>query len=130
MSIMKDRRASGAKELRWIGASIDDYRAFPAGAVRELGHDLWMVQLGQTPESAKPLKGFGGAGVLELVERYDGDTYRVVYTVRFKCAVYVLHAFRKKSKHGIGTPTKEIDLVRQRLRIAAEDYARECGNEA
>ena len=74
--------------------------------------------------SAKPLKGFGGAGVLEIVEDDDGNTYRAVYTVRFKGAIYVLHAFQKKSKQGIKTPKHEIDLIENRLREAAEDYAR------
>jgi phage-related protein len=71
---------------------------------------------------AKPLKGFGGAGVLEILDDFDGDTYRAVYTVRFTGAVYVLHAFQKKSKHGIATPKAELNLIRQRLRQAREDY--------
>lgn len=77
---------------------------------------------GLAPKSAKPLKGFKGTGVLELVENYDGDAYRAVYTVRFAQRVYVLHAFQKKSKRGIETPKSEIRLVEQRLRAAEEDY--------
>jgi phage-related protein len=79
---------------------------------------------GGKPASAKPLAGFGGAAVLEIVENYDGDTYRSVYTVRFADAVYVLHAFQKKSKPGIKTPKHEIDPIKQRLK-AAEETSRE-----
>jgi phage-related protein len=68
------------------------------------------------------LKGFGGAGVLEVVDDFDGDAYRAVYTVRFAGVVYVLHAFQKKAKHGIATPKREIDLIEQRLKRAKEDY--------
>ena len=76
------------------------------------------------PFSAKVLRGFGGAAVLELVEDYDGDTYRAVYTVRFKNAAYVLHAFKRKSNQGIKTPQKELDTIKTRLQRAAEDYGR------
>jgi phage-related protein len=82
-----------------------------------LGFELFLAQTGQHPPSAKHLKGFA-SGVLELVEDYDGDTYRAVYAVRFKEAVYVLHAFQKKSKRGIATPKSHIDLIRRRLRDA------------
>jgi len=97
------------------GASPDDVR-------RRVGGALWDAQIGLKALYAKPLKGFGGAGVLEILDDFDGDTYRVVYTVRFAGAVYVLHAFQKKSKHGIATPKAELDLIRQRLRQAREDY--------
>ncbi len=73
---------------------------------------------------AKPLRGFGGAGVLEIVDDFDGDTFRAVYTVRFAAAVYVLHAFQKKSKRGIATPKATLDLIERRLKRAAEDYER------
>lgn len=76
----------------------------------------------QESPSAKPLKGFGGAGVLEVVENFDGAAYRAVYTVKFAGIVYVLHAFQKKSKHGIKTPQHEIDLIHARLKRAAEDW--------
>lgn len=89
---------------------------------RRVGGALWDAQIGLKALYAKPLKGFGGAGVLEILDDFDGDTYRVVYTVRFAGAVYVLHAFQKKSKHGIATPKAELDLIRQRLRQAREDY--------
>ena len=74
------------------------------------------------PPDAKPLKGFSGAGVVELVEDHRGDTYRAVYTVRFATRIYVLHVFQKKSKHGIATPQKEIELIRARLRWAERLY--------
>jgi len=86
------------------------------------------AQLGEKAETAKPLKGFGGAGVLEVVEDFDGSTYRAVYTVRFSTAVYVLHAFQKKSKKGIATPKKEIDLVKARLKLAEADLKKETGS--
>jgi len=90
-----------------------------------VGFGLWVAQQGGRPAEAKPLKGIvSGAGVLELVERHDGDTYRVVYTVRFADAVYVLHAFQKKSKRGIKTPKHEIDVIRARLKSAEEHYGR------
>jgi phage-related protein len=83
---------------------------------------LWEAQLGRKAPYAKPLKGFGGAGVLEVVDDFDGDTYRAVYTVRFAGAVYVLHAFQKKSRRGIATPRQEIRLIEERLQRAREDY--------
>lgn len=93
-----------------------------------IGYALHFAQMGDKHPSAKPLKGFGGAGVLEIVEDHDGSTYRAVYTVRFSDAVYVLHAFQKKSRKRAKTPKQEIELVRQRLRRAEEDYnARQKG---
>jgi phage-related protein len=83
---------------------------------------LFLAQLGQHPPSAKLLKGLG-SGTVELVEDFDGDAYRAVYTVRFGTAVYVLHAFKKKSKRGIKTPPSEIELIRQRLKTAEADHA-------
>jgi len=112
------------KELCWIGRSREDLRAFPDEARRNIGYALQFAQCGTKHPSAKPLKGFGGAGVLEIVENQHGDTYRAVYTVRYAQAVYVLHAFQKKSKSGTGTPQKEIELVKTRLRRAAETERR------
>jgi phage-related protein len=83
---------------------------------------VWEAQLGRKAPYAKPLKGFGGAGVLEVVDDFDGDTYRAVYTVRLAGAVYVLHAFQKKSRRGIATPRQEIRLIEERLQRAREDY--------
>ena len=85
-----------------------------------IGYALELVQKGEKPANAKPLKGFGGASVLEIVEDFDGDTWRAVYTVAIANAVYVLHVFQKKSKKGIATPKKEIDLIKRRLRDAIE----------
>jgi phage-related protein len=89
---------------------------------RVFGYALHAAQLGETPPEAKPLKGFGGAGVLELVEDHRGDTYRAVYTVRFATRIYVLHVFQKKSKRGIATPQRDIELIRARLKWAERLY--------
>lgn len=97
---------------------MNDLTSFPKPAQRAMGFALYRVQQGRTPATAKPLKGFGGAGVLEIKDDFDGDTYRAVYTVRLTTAVYVLHAFQKKSAHGIATPRHELDVVRTRLRQA------------
>ena len=110
------------KPVRWIGRSLQDLRAFPEDVRRRVGVALWEAQLGLKAAYVKPLKGFGDAGVLEIVDDFDGDTYRAVYTVRFAGVVYVLHAFQKKSKKGIATPKAELELIEQRLRRAKEDY--------
>lgn len=89
---------------------------------RSVGSALWAAQTGEKAPYAKPLKGFAGAGVLEIVDDFDGDTYRAVYTVRFAGLVYVLHAFQKKSRRGIATPKNEIEKIEQRLKRAKEDY--------
>ena len=89
------------KSLDFIGASRKDIREFPEEVRQDIGYALFEVQKGGKPASAKPLKGFGGAAVLEIIENFDGDTYRAVYTVKFQKVVYVLHCFQKKSKHGI-----------------------------
>jgi phage-related protein len=88
-----------------------------------MGFALWQAQRGGKHADAKVLKGFGGGGVLEVVEDHEGSTYRAVYTVKFSGAVYVLHAFQKKSKKGIKTPQREIELIRKRLKTAEEHYA-------
>ncbi len=111
------------KPVRWVGSSKADLRDFPADVRRRVGGALWDAQLGLKAPYAKPLKGFGGAGVLEIVDDFDGDTFRAVYTVRFAGIVYVLHAFQKKSRRGIATPKAELDLIRRRLKRAREDYA-------
>ncbi len=111
---------SPAKALFWIGSSLRNVRAFPKAVRRVMGQALDDAQHGEKHPGAKPLKGFGGAGVLEIVEDNDGDTYRAIYTVKFVCAVYVLHAFQKKAKRGRSTPKKDIDLVKGRLRLARE----------
>src|SRR5439155_8642971 len=100
------------KNLIWVGSSRRDLQAFPAELKDVVGYALYQAQMGQKAPSAKPLRGFGGAGVLEIVEDHQGDTYRAVYTVSFSNLVYVLHAFQKKSKKGISTPKQETDLIR------------------
>ena len=99
-------------------------RAFPTEVRRDFGQALYAAQKGETDPAAKPLKGFGGSSVMEIVAPFDGNTWRTVYTVRFRGFVYVLHAFQKKSKSGIATPQAEIDLIRQRL-AAAERHFKE-----
>jgi len=110
------------KPVRWVGTSREDLRAFPDEVQRKVGGALWDAQIGEKSTFAKPLKGFGGAGVLEIVDDYDGDTCRAVYTVRFFGVIYVSHAFQKKSKRGIATPKAEKEAIEQRLRRAKEDY--------
>ena len=112
----------GEKPLFWIGRSVEAVRDFPKTVRRTVGFALGLAQLGGKFIDSKPLKGFGGAGVLEIVEDFRSDTYRCVYTVKFAGAVYVLHAFQKKSTSGIKTPKQEIDLVKERLKRAQEHY--------
>lgn len=90
----------------------------PDEVQQTFGFALYHAQAGSLHPDAKPLKGFGSAGVLEVVEDWRGDTYRAVYTVRFSEAVYVLHCFQKKSNRGIQTPRREMDLIRERLKEA------------
>lgn len=113
---------SGLKPVRWIGTSLSNLRSFPSAVRIEIGHALFTAQEGKIDPAAKPLKGFGGASVLEIAVARHGNAWRAVYTVRFQDAVYVLHAFQKKSTKGIATPTREIDLTKQRLREAERDY--------
>ena len=108
------------KPLVWVGSSLKDLREFPDEVKNEMGFALYEAQCGLKPAAAKPLKGFGGSGVLEIVSDYQTDTYRAVYTVRLEERVYVLHAFQKKSKKGIATPKADIELIKRRLRQAEE----------
>lgn len=110
------------KPVRWIGGSKNDLSAFPNDVKLRVGGALWDAQVGLKSPAAKPLKGFGGAGVLEVVTDFDGNAFRTVYTVRFAEAVYVLHAFQKRSRRGIATPKPELDLIAARLARAKEDY--------
>ena len=107
------------RALRFVGSALKDLRKFPQAVRRQIGFDLDAVQCGETPGTAKSLKGV--PGVMELVERYDTDTYRAVYVANIAGKVYVLHCFKKKSKRGIKTPKEDRDLIRQRLRLAQED---------
>jgi phage-related protein len=113
------------KPLYWVGSSKKDIALMPEEVQDIFGYALYLAQIGQKHDDAKPLKGFGSAGVLEVVEDWRGDTYRAVYTVRFAAAVYVLHVFQKKARKGIETPKHEIALIRERLK-AAESAAKEC----
>jgi phage-related protein len=106
------------KPLEWIGRAHDELLALPVPIRRAIGYALRFAQAGVKPDHVKPLRGFNGAGVLEVMEDHDGDTYRAVYTVKLADVVYVLHCFQKKSKSGIGTPKPTMDLIRQRLRAA------------
>ena len=110
------------KPCIFIGPSRKDLKRFPAKVQNRMGYALQQVQEGDEPLSAKALKGFGGRVILELVEDFDGDTYRAVYTVRFAGVVYVLHAFQKKAKKGIATPQHEIELIKSRLRDAESHH--------
>ncbi len=110
------------RPLFWVGSTLDDLREFPEGVKRVMGFALRRAQAGGKHMDAKPLQGFGGAGVLEIVADDDGNTYRVAYTVKFTGVVYVLHAFQKKSTKGVGTPRREIELIRDRMKRAEEHY--------
>jgi phage-related protein len=110
------------KPVVWIGSSRRDLREMPQQVRRDIGQALYTAQQGVTDPAAKPLKGFGGARVMEIVERYRTDAYRAVYTAHFDNAVYVLHVFQKKSKSGIATPRHEIELIRRRLAEAERHY--------
>ena len=110
------------KPVRWVGSSRSDLRAFPKAARRHVGQALYAAQRGEEYPTVKALKGFAGRAVLEIVVSHAGDAYRAVYTARFRNAIYVLHAFQKKSKKGIATPRKEMELIGRRLAAAARDY--------
>ena len=110
------------KPLFWMGSSRKDLKGFPAEVQDEMGYALRDAQFGGQRINAKVLKGFGGAGVIEVVEDFDRKTYRAVYTVQFEGAVYVLHAFVKKSKRGTATPQADMALIRARLKAAREHY--------
>ncbi len=108
------------KPLRFVASSLDDLRSLPAQAQKDIGFALFEAQLGSKSYHARPLKGFKGAGVVEVVEDLDGDTYRAVYTVKLADAVYVLHVFQKKSKRGIATPQADMDHIKSRLKLAEQ----------
>src|SRR5262245_19714391 len=112
----------GMKPLRWIASAKDDLKDMPTEVRRAVGYAIFAAQQGEKHDDAKVLKGFGDAAVLEIIARHDGDTFRAVYTVRFGKMVYVLHVFQKKSKSGIATPKKELELIRKRLKLAERDH--------
>jgi len=110
------------KRLFWIGSSLEDLKQFPDEVRGEMGHGLYLAQMGDRPLHAKTLSGLGNAKVIELRESDRSGTYRVIYTVEWAEFIFVLHAFQKKSKSGISTPKQEIDLVKRRLKDAVALY--------
>jgi phage-related protein len=106
------------KRIDWIGSSKENIADFPEEVRQDVGYALFIAQKGGKSPDAKPLKGFAGASVLEVIEDFRGGTYRAVYTVRFKDVIYVLHCFQKKSHHGIETSPRDIELIKQRLKEA------------
>lgn len=112
------------KPLHWVGSTQKDIRGFPDDVRSEVGYTLYLAQLGDKGINAIPMVGFGGAKVLEVVADDCGNTYRAVYTVKLGRAIYVLHAFQKKSKRGSKTPQPDINLIKSRLK-AAEDHHRQ-----
>jgi len=110
------------KPVIWIGNAHDDWLDFPDDVQDVMGYSLHLAQCGEKAHNAKPLTGFKGASVMEIVDNYHTDTYRAVYTVKFAEAVYVIHAFQKKSKKGTSTPKSDIKLIEQRLAKAKEHY--------
>ena len=113
---------SEAKPLIWIGSTHRDMQRMPEPVQDDIGYTLCVAQIGGKHRNAKPLFGFGGAGVLEVVDDYDGDTYRAIYTVKLTERIYVRHVFQKKSRSGISTPPQEIALIRHRLTLAEEQH--------
>ncbi|MGH8682444.1 MAG: type II toxin-antitoxin system RelE/ParE family toxin [Burkholderiales bacterium] len=120
-------QAGQPKPLVWIGSSRKDLKSFPEDVRDLFGYALYVAQMGGRHPDAKPLKGFGGAGVLEIVDDHAGSTYRAVYTVRLTETVYALHAFQKKSTAGIATRREDVDLVKQRLKQAEAVHRQEYG---
>jgi phage-related protein len=112
------RGVRSLKPCDFVGPARKELSAMPEEVRVKIGHSLFLAQRGDEAPGAKPLKGFGGRGVLELIADHDGSTYRAVYTLRFADAVYVLHAFQKKSKTGIATPKHTMDLIASRLKDA------------
>src|SRR5208282_3935524 len=110
------------KPVRWVGPALRDLRSFPPEVRIDIGHALFAAQEGKTDPAAKPLKGFGGGSVLEIVASHHGDAWRAVYTVRFEDAIYVLHVFQKKSTQGIATPQRVSELIKQYFLEADRDH--------
>ncbi|WP_234907127.1 type II toxin-antitoxin system RelE/ParE family toxin [Rhizobium rhizogenes] len=119
-----------SKPTFFMGSSKEDIREFPEDVRRQVGFALYLAESGDRAINAVPLTGFGNAMVPEIIVDYCGDTFRAVYTVQMKEAVYVLHAFMKKSKKDRSTPKREMDLVRQRLKAAAEHYELNFGKKS
>ena len=126
---MRRTNAPGERPLYWVGSSKKDLLTMPATVIREVGSALSVAQFGGTHPAAKPWKG-EGAGVVEIVEDFDGNTFRAIYTVKFRKALYVLHCFQKKSPRGIRTAKSDVDLVGRRLLTAKQDYEAQYGKES
>ena len=122
-----EREGVFLRNVRWVGDSRAQLQRFPNQVRKDIGHLLYLVQTGQTPPSTKPMRGIE-SGVFEIVSDYATNTYRAVYTVKIGRSLYVLHAFQKKSKRGIATPKKDIDLIKRRLRRAKELAKQEEGH--
>ena len=125
---MRARAPRSERPLHWVGSSKRDLLAFPEQVVDNIGYALGVVQYGGYPSSAKPWKGLG-QGVSEIVEDDSAGTFRAVYTVRFSRAIYVLHAFQKKSPSGTRTARRDIELIAERLKAAKRDYEARYGKE-
>ncbi len=117
------------KPLDWIGSSKKNLQELPKEIQREIGHSLHLAQIGQEDSDSKPLKGFGSANVREIIRNDSEGTYRAVYTLEFKDIIYVLHVFKKKSKTGIETPKQEMELIRNRIKMAQCIYKEWKNNE-
>src|SRR5580704_5296241 len=115
------------RPIVWVGSSRRDLREFPRVVRRVIGRALYAAQEGETDPATKPMRGFGGGSVVEIIAHHRGDTWRTVYTVRFAEGIYMLHAFQKKSKSGIATPKRDAEMIRQRL-AEAERLHRERQN--
>jgi phage-related protein len=115
-------KSTNEKPLFWMGSSKRDLLELPEEVVRTFGFALGLAQNGEKHHKAKPMKGYGGAGVLEVVADHQGNAYRAIYTVRFEKAIYSLHVFQKKSTRGIATPRHEIELVNQRMKQVESHY--------
>lgn len=119
---MQDDENPTQKPLYWIASTRSDLKKFPRDVMRVMGQALDDAQWGSKHPDAKPFKGFKGAGVLEIVDYHAGDSYRALYTVKFAGVVYALHAFQKKAKKRIKTPKHEVDLIKQRYKVAEQHY--------
>jgi phage-related protein len=117
------------KPVVWVGSSRADLKEFPDDVQDAIGYALYLAQIGEKHSHTKPLRGYQGAGVLEIVEDLAGDTYRAVYTVRFAEAVYVLHCFQKKSTRGIATAQQDLNLIASRLQWARDIHEHGLGEQ-
>jgi phage-related protein len=116
------------KPALWVGSSRDDFRAFPDEVRRVMGFAINDAQNGDEHPRSKALRGFGGRSVLEVIDDEDGNTYRAVYTVRFAGVIYVIHAFQKKSKEGVETPKRDMEIIKARLKLAEAHYQADYGS--